>query len=475
MRAGRRSIFIIIWTHKRMNLKVIILGALFFQYLLSALASFECSLYYTDPNGYIDDPNTLENGLFECGDPNLTTYNFTPPVLWERIPDPAANAECYAAIRSSFEPNGVNWGVPTPFEGDSFVLLSTEDIDGSLVDNLEKAIIQQKVFFYEGDVILGAYFFGTFDYPAFNDYCRIYATLDPNYACLLHDPNTFYGYEIAVNGGFDSDESWAMTGLWEISAGVATYNEELQTSVNSTLSQSVPLEPNETYLVSINVLTGLFGSGSDFFVVTLGDQTYMMTAYENTTLTQLFAPTSGNMLTISWANEGMINIDKVSVKRSVCPAEEFTILYKSVGKDANDINSYSSTGTWIPFEHVIEPNQVGPYSLRCEVADRVDTILNSYFAVDGLRICRSGRPIADLDWDCDVDLQDYSVISQAWLAFCPDPPFYDPNLHDPNDYPPPVTDPNIPCQLADIDNNWFVDPNDLIIMSDQWLLNASPK
>jgi hypothetical protein len=108
------------------------------------------------------------------------------------------------------------------------------------------------------------------------------------------------------------------------------------------------------------------------------------------------------------------------------------------------------------------------------VTDFKDTIYNSYFAIDGLRICRGGQPIADLDWDCDVDLLDYSIISEAWLTFCPDIDINEPNFPgDPNDYPPPVTDPNIPCQLADIDNNWFVDPNDLSIMSDQWLIKPA--
>ncbi|MHC4855169.1 MAG: hypothetical protein ACYS72_02050, partial [Planctomycetota bacterium] len=94
-------------------------------------------------------------------------------------------------------------------------------------------------------------------------------------------------------------------------------------------------------------------------------------------------------------------------------------------------------------------------------------------AVDGLRICRGGKPQSDLNDDCNVNLIDYSILSQAWLAFCPDDSFKDPNLYDPNDWPP-ITDPNIPCQLADLDNSWFVDPNDLNIMSYEWLDGTDP-
>ena len=120
----------------------------------------------------------------------------------------------------------------------------------------------------------------------------------------------------------------------------------------------------------------------------------------------------------------------------------------------------------------MEPNQAGPYILQCEVVDIKDKIVTTYLAVDSLRICRGGKALSDLNDDCDVNLLDYSILSEAWMAFCPDPPFYDPNYYDPNDYPP-ITDPNIPCQLADLDNSWFVDPNDLVIMSDEWLFKGS--
>lgn len=485
-----------------MKIKAIILGSLFLGCLSYATASSECILY-ADPNDYIDDPNILENGLLECGDPNLTQYGFIPPTYWERIPHPLSidQSDCYAELRSSFfpypDPNE-GWGIPAPYEGDRFVLLSSGGFDTVPDGDIKGSMISQRVSLSEGDIILGAYFFGTFDWPEYNDYCRIYAKLDPNYTCPYPDPNEAYGAELVTNAGFDSDTFWTKTGLWVIAdpnvtdpnivdpnitdpnivdPNTACYNPYLLGSEASTLSQTVLIEPNQTYLVSIDVLKGSFNSGSDFFSVTLGDQTSEMTAYTNKTITQLFTPTESDILIIAWENEGTISIDNVSVRNTAgeCfqyPAEEFTIIYKSVGREPNDIPRFESTGDWVPFEYSVEPNQVGPYYLRCEVVDFQDSAYNSYLAIDGLRICKGGRSTADLNNDCDVNLQDYSILSEAWLAFCPDSPFYDPNSYDPNDYPTP-TDPNIPCQLADFDNSWFVDSNDLVFMSDQWLYNTS--
>lgn len=442
-----------------MKLRSIIMGALLLQCAVFAQFSSECPIF-SEPNDYIDDPSTLENGLFECGDPNLTEYDFTPPIYWDRIPNYSSNNQddCYAGMHSFFEPNKVSWEISSPFEGDFFVLLSTGGFDDVSDGDIKGSKISQKVYLSAGDAIIGAYFFGTFDWPEFNDYCRIYAEPDPNEIC---------GSEFVINGGFESDTSWTKTGLWTISEGIAKYNAGSQTAADSTLSQTIAIASGLTYLVSIDVLTGAFGSGSDSFLVTLGDETYNMMAYTNTTITQLFTPTSGNTLTIFWANEGTINIDNVSVQCPQYPAEEFTIIFQSVGNDPNDIDKFGSTEDWIPFEYLVEPNQVGPYFLRCEVVDFQDTVYNSYLAVDGFRICKGGVPDADLNRDCDVNLEDYSIFSEAWLSFCPD----DPNGIDPND----ITDPNIPCQLADFDNSWYVDSNDLIIMFDpnQWLINSS--
>ena len=466
-----------------MKFRRIILGLLLVQGIVYAQYGGGCVIL-ADPNDYIDDPNVLQNGLFECGDPNLTEYDFTAPIYWERIPHPDSidKSDCYAALVSSFDPdpndqyNKVNWSILAPFEGDTFVLLSTGGFgtgNNKVEDgDVEGCMISQKVFFNMGDVILGAYFLGTVDYPEFNDYGRIFAKLDPNYSCFCPDPN-----ELVINGGFDSDASWTMTGLWTITdpilpdPNVAMYNVYFGPNADSMLSQTLPFVPQANYRVSIDVLTGEFDSGSDAFTVTLGNETHNMIADANTTITQLFTPTSGNALTISWNNEGTINIDNVSVRCSdICPADEFEIVFETLGTGPNDIPAFGSTPGWVEFEYVIdEPNKVGPYLLRCEVVDYRDAVLNTYLAVDGLRICRGGKPLSDLNDDCNVNLIDYSILSEAWLSFCPDPP-YDCNMIDCNAI---TNDANIPCQLADIYNDGFVDMDDLGQLAEDWLYNVS--
>ncbi len=332
-----------------MNVKVIVLGVVVFHCLLFLPASGECPAY-GDPNNAADDPNILDNGLFECGDPNLTTYGFIPPIRWERIPHPSSTNECdcYAGLHPSFASTETTWEITHPFQGNSFVLLSTGDLDGDAEPDLASggSILSQTIFLYAGDTITGAYFFGTTDYRPYNDYASIYLEL------AAEDPNDY---------------------------------------------------PNAPAYFSI--------PGTQCNVEAVGD-------------------------------------------------------YKST------LRLSPKTDGWIPFSYTVEPNQAAPYFLRCEVADDRDTIYESYYAVDNLRICRGGQSIADLNWDCDVDLSDYSIISEAWLAFCPDIPITDPNFPgDPNDFPTPA-DPNTSCQMADLDNSWFVDPNDLIILSDQWLIKT---
>ena len=135
----------------------------------------------------------------------------------------------------------------------------------------------------------------------------------------------------------------------------------------------------------------------------------------------------------------------------------------TVGDKRSTSDLSEETDGWIAFSHTMEPNEVGLYHLRCEVVEGKDLIVASYFAIDNLRTCKDDLSQADLNYDCNVNLEDYSIISSAWLAFCPD--IVDPNTMDPND----IAGSDIPCQLADIDNSGYVDPNDLILMSEDFL------
>ena len=340
----------------------IILGILLLQVIVCARASVECPLL-ADPNNYIENPDKLDNGLFECGDENLTLYDFTPPIFWERSPHPnsdifnlSAPIDCYASLHDYFnsESSNSDWVIQKPYEGNTFAVLSTGGIEnnnayprlviesGSIVGST----ISQKVFLTPGDTITGAYFFGTDDYLPYFDWGQIAIH-------LAADPNDYP----------DSVVSFVIPG---------TYCD----------------------------------------VTTVGN--YLSTLD--------FSP---------------------------------------------------ETDGWISFEYTFEPNQMGPYFLTCEVADKGDNVVNSYYAVDGLRICRGGKPVGDLNNDCDVNLLDYSIVSEAWLTFCPDIAINDPNFPgDPNDYPTPVTNPDIPCQEADLDNNWFVELFDLFLTFEEGIYNT---
>ena len=86
-----------------MKLRSIILEILLVQCAVLAQFSGECPIF-SDPNSYLNDPNSLDNGLFECGDPNLTEYDFIPPFYWERVPYPESSNQddCYVSLHSSF-------------------------------------------------------------------------------------------------------------------------------------------------------------------------------------------------------------------------------------------------------------------------------------------------------------------------------------------------------------------------------------
>lgn len=227
--------------------------------------------------------------------------------------------------------------------------------------------------------------------------------------------------------------------------------------------------------------------GTDFLVLTTGDMKRSGTIVVNSreikgaTISQKVYLTEGDVITgdyffgtkdyTPYNDWGRIYLKLNTDDPNDYPgiADEFEI--RESFCNVESIQSYRSTkdispetGGWISFSHVVEPNQVGPYTIFCEVVDHTDTVYDSYYAIDNLRICRGGIRPADLTMDCKVNLEDFAVISSAWLAFCPD----DPNGFDPNDID---SDPNIPCQLADIDNSWVVDVNDLSFLTDDWLFS----
>ena len=126
----------------------------------------------------------IYNGDFELIDLN-TPPDFNAPLGWER--------ENYAAVVDNFVPdpepgqgNYDNWLIDTeigllPYHNQFFVVLSTGDFS----PDPQKAQIWQNVHVNSGERISGVYFFGTCDYPQYDDYATI--TLIPDSNSELRD------------------------------------------------------------------------------------------------------------------------------------------------------------------------------------------------------------------------------------------------------------------------------------------------
>jgi hypothetical protein len=129
----------------------------------------------------------------------------------------------------------------------------------------------------------------------------------------------------------------------------------------------------------------------------------------------------------------------------------------------NEVGNFGSTGAWIPFSYTILPQQEGAYKLIISVADVLDTLYESFFAVDNLSICGPLTPLGDVTRDCCVNMDDLAFFSHEWLQVCSIDPNY-PNYFDPNQ-----TDPN--CMCADFTKDNIVDSNDLYPLHENWLIN----
>ncbi|HDS83733.1 MAG TPA: hypothetical protein ENN97_00825 [Phycisphaerales bacterium] len=127
----------------------------------------------------------LLNSSFEIPDPNRATPWFTPPMYWQ-WDDTPGNLN-YVGLHRQFTPRPeqrqpVYWSIPSPVEGDYFVVLSTGDAQG--MDSAGKTLysrIEQLISICPGDMISGYYFFGTCDYLPYDDTGRILLEpVDPN-------------------------------------------------------------------------------------------------------------------------------------------------------------------------------------------------------------------------------------------------------------------------------------------------------
>ena len=110
---------------------------------------------------------------------------------------------------------------------------------------------------------------------------------------------------------------------------------------------------------------------------------------------------------------------------------------------------YASMEGWERFEYTFGEQKAGNYKLVLSVYDEGDLILNSYLAVDDLRLCRSPRE-SDINRDCEIDFCDFYLLASDWLKDC--------------------SDPNDLCHSGtDLNNNDYVNIEDLNLLINDWL------
>lgn len=136
-----------------------------------------------------------------------------------------------------------------------------------------------------------------------------------------------------------------------------------------------------------------------------------------------------------------------------------------------DVGNYRAMEDWDTFSYTYDGPQTREFSLICEVEDVGDSIVNSYLAVDAFSICKVSRARGDLNEDCQVNLEDFSMLAKSWFSECDPSHVIDPNLYDPNIPVDPnwLYDPNSPCVFSDIDGNYLIDLGDLQVLMDWWL------
>jgi len=296
------------------------------------------------------------NGGFEEPDYSRATSTYIPPLEWffEDIPD----------VRNEFYNfNYVNWQsvlqrpslpqtwISKAFEGNYFVVLASGEPYQDR-DNYHSTI-EQLVTLEPGDVLCGAYFFGTTDYVPYND--------------------TAFGKLIPVGQ-----------------------------QVISKPSLNLDIDPQTGQLI---LCGGYYGC-----------------IPENDAL----HPNVG------------IELFRISVF---------------------DVGDYQSTTGWKTFKYVYTGQETATFRLFFQVRDSRDRFLSSYLALDNIRICKFALAYGDLNQDCTVNLTDFAVLAQAWMADCQ-------SVSDPLS---PQYNPAIPCSTADGNGDNLVNEWELFEMLDNWL------
>ncbi|MFA6186654.1 MAG: hypothetical protein WC770_05510 [Phycisphaerae bacterium] len=198
-------------------------------------------------------------------------------------------------------------------------------------------------------------------------------------------------------------------------------------------------------------------------------------------------PYEGNYFVVLSSLDGMTNFSEIRQEITINPGDRLTGAYffgthdyipyddwaviqlvdtndTVVGKNIVDVNiarvqSWGSMRGWKRFDYVFDANQAGTYDLKIAVFDKYDSILASYFAVDGLVICPNSPISGDINADCAVDFFDFAMLADDWMCDCNDNGVFN--------------DPNHNCVYGtDSDNSGFVDFNDLQAIANHWLFGT---
>jgi hypothetical protein len=132
---------------------------------------------------------------------------------------------------------------------------------------------------------------------------------------LEEDCEMALGPELVVNGGFDSDTSWAKTGFVTISGGKCTIGNFVGTSI---LQQEIAVFEAKTYTVSVNILTLVKTSGIVVFELAGNDHSITETGIQDWNITTtVFGNSFITVLTGLTPGES-VSFDNISV-REVLP------------------------------------------------------------------------------------------------------------------------------------------------------------
>lgn len=291
------------------------------------------------------------NGGFEEPDPDRATASYTPPLHWffQDITEPGREFSNYNYVNLQtllIKPSDMGdevW-LTKPFENEFFVVISSGEPHQDR-DNYHSTI-EQLVTLEPGDILCGAYFFGTTDYAPYND--TAFGKLIPTDIIVVSKPY------LLLDTDPDTGDFYNLFGIPE----------------NDTIHPNIGIE--------------------------------------------LF---------------------RISVR---------------------DVGDYQSTFGWRRFTYAYDGIESATFRLFFQVRDGTDKYLSSYLALDNIRICKFAPEYGDLNLDCTVNLDDFLVLSQAWMADC-----------DPISSP---FDPTVACKQADMNDDNLVNEWELFKIIDNWLL-----